>query len=209
MQVVDAAVWVQGCEVPRQLVPLDARAPAADPAVKHRDVEAGHRPGRQIVDGGGEHSSPRQAEAHAIEQPAVHVVGGGPGHGPMAGRPGLAGDHYSLLETKRGRELEGQVTLKAARAVDLDVDDALVACLLQVPRHGRCVEAERARDLDLALAGHIEARGQVDEDVGGRPGGAGSHSRLVWRSRMSSIVWPVRSRSRIETMSKKTSWAAS
>ena len=115
-------------------------------------------------------SPPGQAQAHAVQQLAVHVLGGGPRDSLIAGRPLPTGNDYCLAETKRGRQLERQVSLQTARAVNLDVDDAFVARPLQVARHGRCVQAESARDLDLALARDVKPRGQVHQDVRGRPG---------------------------------------
>ena len=170
MQVVHAAVGVQGGEVARELVALNPRAAPAHPAVEHRDVQAGHGPRREPVDRGREHPPPGHAQTHAVQQLAVHVVGGGPRDCLIAGRPRLAGNDDGLAETEGGRQLERQVSLQAARAVNLDVDDAFVARPLQVAGHGRCVQTESTRDLDLALARDVKPRDQVRQDVRGRPG---------------------------------------
>src|SRR4029077_9938879 len=163
-------------------------------------------------------ASPRQSQLHAVQEEAVDVVGGGAGHRVVRGLAGSAADHDRLAEVERGGQLERQVAVEAAWSLDLDVDDALVARPLQVARDGRRVEAEGARDLHLALARDVKASRQVDEHVGRRSGrdlasGLGVAfslpSAVVWRTRISSIVWPVRSRRRMETMSKKTSIAAS
>ncbi len=110
--------------------------------------------------------APGQAEQVAVADQRRDRPSGGLGHlvADLLGRSGGVGDH-AALQPEGLRELVGQPAIDRARALDLDLDDAAAARVLEQPGDLEPAQVELLGDVDLGGVVQVVATGDLSQQL--------------------------------------------
>src|SRR3954453_1301176 len=155
VQIMDTGTRVQFRAAWDEVGSRDARYRVVDAARQLRCIDTRHRARAQVMDDVRERAAPRDPETRAARKQPFDELGCDRAEA-VVGAVRSVGRDDGAREAVMRCELETEVDVLATRRPDLDVNDAFAARTLEVPGHGRRIEAECLGDLGLTLAAQIE-----------------------------------------------------
>src|SRR3954465_1624675 len=148
------------------LTPPASGAASIPPPPRGRRLDTRHRGRAQVMDDVRERAAPRDPETRAARKQPFDELGCDRAEDVVGAVRSVGGDDGARESVVRCG-LEPQVDVLATRRAGLHVNDAFAARTLEVPGHGRRIEAECLGDLGLTLAAQIEPGRDIRQKLDG------------------------------------------